>query len=652
MIADWIRNYWNAFTGMDILEDENSLLLSKVKAQDDLLYQVDKAKLELAKDKIELQKKLDAQIIVSNVLNVRISERNSSIESLKTELAMHGVEIPTSNPSFLSKGLCYQPNVQVEGEDIRITNPPDIYSRSDLLYRELRVDSIKSLPKYEKLSKIWNYVIKAIEYKYDAVDNWQYHPITILRKFGDCLPEDTFLTTSDGNLFEIKDSKCGMEIIGLNGEPTKILNVWNKGTLSTKRFSLSNKSVLECTSNHKVFVVTPLGDIREILASELKVGDELLSINKLKLKKGAKQEEIPLDMLKLYGLHIADGWVEDSRFSISGKDGFEKEAQKMWVKEYCESHGLNYRWHERYITINNKEYADKMFVCGHTAINKQIPFSVSLSEFEINSLLDGLRADAHLKNIRTWIHRTISKKLSVQTRMLYKQLGIQTSLKLFVNHGGLGKNPIYDLTTRNSIYPITVEKIEDGRSVICYDIETENNGIYLPESDIIVHNCEDGTILFLDACRMCGIPADKVFNTIGNTSFGYHSYPIVWMDVEDLVGTASEGQGKGWYIYETTLDFLPTSPKKLKGSNYWCEGGLQNWKYFGVVRTLNYSTFNGVRMPAPAGDIRNKKIDNSERKRNAIIKYWRDSHGKKNKKTKSTTETATKKSSSRKRKGL
>jgi len=494
MIADWIRNYWNAFTGMDILEDENSLLLSKVKAQDDLLYQVDKAKLELAKDKIELQKKLDAQIIVSNVLNVRISERNSSIESLKTELAMHGVEIPTSNPSFLSKGLCYQPNVQVEGEDIRITNPPDIYSRSDLLYRELRVDSIKSLPKYEKLSKIWNYVIKAIEYKYDAVDNWQYHPITILRKFGDCLPEDTFLTTSDGNLFEIKDSKCGMEIIGLNGEPTKILNVWNKGTLSTKRFSLSNKSVLECTSNHKVFVVTPLGDIREILASELKVGDELLSINKLKLKKG--------------------------------------------------------------------------------------------------------------------------------------------------------------LTTRNSIYPITVEKIEDGRSVICYDIETENNGIYLPESDIIVHNCEDGTILFLDACRMCGIPADKVFNTIGNTSFGYHSYPIVWMDVEDLVGTASEGQGKGWYIYETTLDFLPTSPKKLKGSNYWCEGGLQNWKYFGVVRTLNYSTFNGVRMPAPAGDIRNKKIDNSERKRNAIIKYWRDSHGKKNKKTKSTTETATKKSSSRKRKGL
>jgi len=71
-------------------------------------------------------------------------------------------------------------------------------------------------------------------------------------------------------------------------------------------------------------------------------------------------------------------------------------------------------------------------------------------------------------------------------------------------------------------------------------------------------DCEDTTIVFLDACRMVGIPADKIFNAVGPTSFGYHSYPIVYLTEEDILGTLVESNGEGWYIFETTLRNLPS----------------------------------------------------------------------------------------------
>jgi transglutaminase-like putative cysteine protease len=137
-------------------------------------------------------------------------------------------------------------------------------------------------------------------------------------------------------------------------------------------------------------------------------------------------------------------------------------------------------------------------------------------------------------------------------------------------------------------------------------------------------DCEDGVIVFLDACRMVGISASQAFNTVGNTSFGYHSYPIVWFDDADLVGTKLEGAGKGWYIFETTLDYVPTAPKKLNGSEYWCEGGLQNWLYYGNVKPENVGEFNGVKMPTATGSVKGKRIDNSKLDKEGLKKYWRD----------------------------
>ena len=88
-------------------------------------------------------------------------------------------------------------------------------------------------------------------------------------------------------------------------------------------------------------------------------------------------------------------------------------------------------------------------------------------------------------------------------------------------------------------------------------------------------DCEDGTILFLDLAKEAGFKSDEVFNgtgyvTNGGNKFG-HSYPLV-------------NTGDGWFIYESTLDFLPSSPMRFLGSNYTADWGLYNFKWSGKIK--------------------------------------------------------------------
>jgi len=87
-------------------------------------------------------------------------------------------------------------------------------------------------------------------------------------------------------------------------------------------------------------------------------------------------------------------------------------------------------------------------------------------------------------------------------------------------------------------------------------------------------DCEDGTILFLDLAKEAGFKADEVFNGLGwvktnSGNFG-HSFPIL-------------NYGEGWFIYETTIDYVPSSPMKFDGSNYDASFGVVNWRFAGKI---------------------------------------------------------------------
>ena len=91
-----------------------------------------------------------------------------------------------------------------------------------------------------------------------------------------------------------------------------------------------------------------------------------------------------------------------------------------------------------------------------------------------------------------------------------------------------------------------------------------------------IGDCEDGTILFLDIARESGFQPNEIFNACGwvtinsETRYG-HSFPIV-------------NCGDGWYIYETTLSVVKSSPMLFKGSKYDCSWGLGNWSWYGKLK--------------------------------------------------------------------
>lgn len=141
---------------------------------------------------------------------------------------------------------------------------------------------------------------------------------------------------------------------------------------------------------------------------------------------------------------------------------------------------------------------------------------------------------------------------------------------------------------------------------------------YLPIQTIVKKSfdCEDGTILFLSLSRACGLSSHEVFNAIGPTSFGYHSYPIVYLTKED-------GFKDGWYIFETTLDFVPQNPKPLIGSEYWIDD-IQNWHYAGTIKKEYKEQFNySPSSKKQNSDRLERIIENTEEKRKKIIEYWR-----------------------------
>jgi transglutaminase-like putative cysteine protease len=131
-------------------------------------------------------------------------------------------------------------------------------------------------------------------------------------------------------------------------------------------------------------------------------------------------------------------------------------------------------------------------------------------------------------------------------------------------------------------------------------------------------DCEDGTVLLVSLARAVGIPAHKIFNAIGPTAFGYHSFSIAYID-KDSGSTLTPG----WYIFESTLDFMPKQPKALVGSQYWIDAGLQNWRYAGAIKSGFMDKFNG-KYTKTGGPQKEQKIENSEEKRQAIIKYWKE----------------------------
>jgi len=318
--------------------------------------------------------------------------------------------------------------------------------------------------------------------------------------WGDCLPVTTLVLREDYTVAALGNVVPGDRIME-DGAFTTVTEHAITGEKPILAFELNNGAVLRCSPEHRLF----LRSGEEKRAENIRPGDLLKTPSKAfpaAVSPLNPSKLTPADFAWLLGIYVADGWCElprHPRFSISGKDGHKKEEQKRKVKALLEAIGVNTRWHERYLAVNDGDLAEYMKSCGGHAPEKHLP-SLLVSADQVRPLVEGLAADCSTATSDTRTHGTTSEILALQTRILYRMLGQSTHIKRWDEHGGLGTHPMYRITVRKPDDPehpnarrnsARVVAIREMEPELCCDITTEAGRFYLPESDVMVHNCED-----------------------------------------------------------------------------------------------------------------------------------------------------------------
>lgn len=350
----------------------------------------------------------------------------------------------------------------------------------------------------------------------------------------DCFPEDTLLLRDDFNFVPISSLAAGQKIWGLDRWST-VQDVSFKGSLALDAIRLNNGNWIRLTPDHKVYVARcrvhdessrtckPCScgmdqrDVARICVSELKEGMVVLQPEKILFGSNSCDP----DRSYVEGLYLSDGWNQGSSFSISGLDGAPKENQKRSVEEICERLGVPTTWYRKHINVRDSEWAERLSLMGEHAPQKRA-LSIDLDEGGAASLLRGIMADSgrnSVKNATSRTFTTTSRSLMLQTRILLRMFGISSGYSYIENHGGLGTNPIWRLSTRersdgrNTKLLRVKEIVRSVGSEPCWDITTDDHYVYLPEADVTVSNCDEFALAIGACCLTIGARVN--FVTVG-----------------------------------------------------------------------------------------------------------------------------------------
>ena len=444
-----------------------------------------------------------------------------------------------------------------------------------VLVHSLRNSIVRHLQPKDYLGELLavrNFAVERIRYTNDALSVEQVQDperisdqiVKYGKAAGDCFPTGTLVLDEGHRLVPIEDLVLGSRIWGLDKWVTVEAKAY-KGTLAVDVLRLNNGSDLKLTPDHHVYVLTcprhehgsrhcthkscPLEGRKEerIRVSEVFEGMVLTTPERLPFG----DESMDPDRAYIEGLFVSDGWAEDRRFAISGQDGCPKEEQKREVQEIAERLGLPSRWHRKYISINDAEWALRMQLMGHRAYNKHL-LSINLDETAAVQTLRGVMADSG-KNTRGAgrTFTTTSRQLAIQVRVLHKMFGISASYRYIENHGGLGDHPIWRICTRGKRTDGRAEKLlrvkrieREVAAVPCWDIQTEDHHVYLPEHDVTVSQCDDLATWIAALCRQLG--RDTQFVIVGFDKPGHFSHVFArakepksgqWIVLDPVAGT-------------------------------------------------------------------------------------------------------------------
>jgi hypothetical protein len=412
---------------------------------------------------------------------------------------------------------------------------------------------------------------------------------TLKVKYGDCFPASTLLLAEGHELVPIKDVKPGMRIWGRDRWST-VEGVADKGTLAVTHIRLTNGSTLRLTEDHKVYVekcrvhgvgcalqnpsCASVGQER-IRVSELREGMVLITPERLPFG----TEDMDADRAYVEGLYLSDGSIHHKYtkkagdvtaydFSIAGRDGKPKEQQKKDVAAICDRLGLTYRVDEKEITVHGSEWATRLMSMGSRAPEKRA-LSINLTERAAAALLRGIMADSGRNTSGGNTFTSTSPRLALQTRLLWKMFGRTCGYRYVENHGGLGKHPVHRLNPRltpedgakNAEKKLRVKSISrEVEHVPCFDIQTDDHYVYVPDADVTVSNCDDLAILVYALARSIRLPARLVISGLDRSGKkvryiqGDRNFPsnVEWAHIYLQIGDRPYGEPV-WYFAEPTL---------------------------------------------------------------------------------------------------
>lgn len=377
-----------------------------------------------------------------------------------------------------------------------------------------------------------------VRYKEDppGEENWKDCHAVLKDGHGDCVPLSTLVLRDDYATVPLYSLRPGDRIAG-DGAWTQVQEVMSTGEKEILSFQLSNGCALRCSPEHRLFRDID-GAVEEVRARDVRISDDLVTPSLIPMAGDEglawPKSLLPLsaeDRAWLLGVFVADGWVDGGnrtdtvcRASISGRDRKPKEAQKRRVEVLMQSIGIATRWHEKYIAINDRPIAEFFAKCGKHAPEKHLDSLCFASAATVRAALEGLAADASFETREDktpgLVYGTTSHQLVLQLRVLYRMLGISVSVRRVDDHGGFGDNPIYRVTprlftaagqaVRRDKKFARVRAIADGGIELCGDITTDSGKFWLPESDVLVHNCDRLCAWRVAELRAAGIPAEPL----------------------------------------------------------------------------------------------------------------------------------------------
>lgn len=410
---------------------------------------------------------------------------------------------------------------------------------------------------------------RSIRYTSDPVgaDLYARPARTLAMGAGDCLPGDTELVTPKG-LVAIRDVKVG-DTIHDGANWVKITNWWDKGEQDVLAIGLDNRSFLRCTGGHRVFRVTRGdGEHTEERADALMETDLLLQPREF----AAGMESLSPGHAIIMGAYISEGWWDATKdtFFISGIPN-SKGLRELVLKAAASLGITDVYEHARYLGFR-KEHAWLIDGCGKAgAAYKQLPHlnfdrpTVDLIVRAMEMGDGGVQGAAGGKGCMTY--STASATLAHQYRVLKRMQGQSTLMRCLSaeEHGGAGSLPVWRLIVRGDHKRkpwAKVDSVESIGSRHVYDIETESHRIYLPGSDVIVHNCDEYTAVACAAAMAVGRPCRMVvIETKDSKEGANHIYAEALAGGKWIPMDASVNMPFGWsapdsmvrrrWIYET-----------------------------------------------------------------------------------------------------